>query len=136
MYIEGTLLRKRSYKVQVHKYIQCEQNAQVKMIQHSQGSPWVSKISRVSQVHELRTTYRVAILVFPHHPRVGIHCLLGQAYYSDLAVGPTFKLHLITAEASMTVGPVADVAFALFQAFYKGIRLLSLLQCRDSDCCY
>ena len=51
--------------------------------------------------------------------------------YSDLAVGPTFKLCLRTAEASMTVRPVADVAFALCQAFYKGICLLSLLQWCD-----
>ena len=43
---------------------------------------------------------------------------------SDLAVGPTFKLCLRTAEASkMTVRTVADVVFALCQAFYKGIRL-------------
>ncbi len=44
--------------------------------------------------------------------------------YSDLAVGPTFKLRLRTAEASkITVRTVADVTFALCQAFYKGIRL-------------
>ena len=39
--------------------------------------------------------------------------------YSDLAVGPTFKLRLRTAEASkMTVR-----TGALCQAFYEGIRL-------------
>ncbi len=41
------------------------------------GSPWVAKISPVSQVRELRTTYRVAISVFPHHRRVAIRCLPG-----------------------------------------------------------
>ena len=53
--------------------------------------------------------YRVTIPVFPHHWRVGICYLSG----SDLAVGPTFKLRLRTAEASMTVRPDADVVFAL-----------------------
>ena len=41
----------------------------------------------------------------------------GLGLYSDLAVGPTFKLRLRTAEASIFVRPVADVAFALCQAF-------------------
>ncbi len=43
---------------------------------HWKRSPWVAKISHVSQIWELRTPYRVAVSVFPHHRPVAILCLI------------------------------------------------------------
>ena len=86
---------------------------------------WVSKISRVSQVRELRTKYRVAIPVFPYHRRVRIRSLPGNhlvmGLYSDFTVSPTFKLRLRTAKASMTVRPVRRCHILLFAKHFKSM---------------
>ena len=89
----------------------------------------------MSQVRELKTTVSCHNSRFSSSSACRDSLFTGLGLYSNLAVGPTFKLRLRTAEVSMTVKPVADVAFAHCQGFYKGIRLLSLLQCRDSDPC-
>ena len=77
----------------------------------------MSKISRVLQVKD-NVSCRNSRFLSSSACRDLLFTGLGL--FSDLALGPIFKMHFRTVEASMTVRAVADVAVALCQAFLRG----------------